>query len=410
MTARIDKYLINGYYNYERAFPRLGLLSANQGRPIFLFSERRFDLKEEKRILQKHVKEINKPFRKYDVQNYDELSVQGDSFPVNQLHKDLKIKDNRQPKEAMMNSSLPNQLRNNGISINQKEEELLEELLPYINYYRLSVFRLFVEKDNKTFTRMYEIYEFDNYLREQIWSLLVTIEIAIKTTLAYSVSLKYKNDFHEEINNGEKFEALCYIDPRIYKSKSRKNLPAMLSSYASMMLDKQDKDPSIKHHVEYYSGNIPFWVIVEHLTMGNVVTFLYHLNRSYRKNWVRSSGFSINDKWIIPWVETIQFLRNTCAHTARIYGRRFNYNPHISDSIEQNIQPSHDEYALQQLKHTLFAALCVIKEFYITFPQNEQNTWNNFLDNLNTKITNSNINLYYMGFPDNWFELLIIND
>src|SRR5699024_9880874 len=116
----------------------------------------------------------------------------------------------------------------------------------------------------------------------------------------------------------------------------------MLSSYASMILDKQDKDPSIKHHVEYYSGNIPFWVIVEHLTMGNIVTFLYNLDRSYRKNWVRSSGFSINDKWIIPWVETIQFLRNTCAHTARIYGRRFNYNPHISDSIEQNIQPSYD--------------------------------------------------------------------
>src|SRR5699024_10724008 len=120
--------------------------------------------------------------------------------------------------------------------------------------------------------------------------------------------------------------------------------------------------------------------------------------------------FSINDKWIIPWVETIQFLRNTCAHTARIYGRRFNYNPHISDSIEQNIQPSYDEDALEQLKHTLFAALCVIKEFYRTFPQNEQNTWNNFLDNLNTRIINSNINLYYMGFPDNWLELLIIND
>lgn len=410
MIVRIDKYPFHRYYNYERAFPRLGLLSANQERPIFLFSERSFNLKEEKRILHKHVKEIKKPFRKYDVQNYDELSVQGDSFPITQLHKDLKIKDNRQPKEAMINSSLPNQLRNNGININQKEEKLLEELLPYINYYRLSVFRLFVEEDNKTFTRMYEIYEFDNYLREQIWSLLVTIEIAIKTTLAYSVSLKYKNDFQEEINNGEKFEALCYIDPFIYKSKNRKNLPAMLSSYASMILDKQDKDPSIKHHVEYYSGNIPFWVIVEHLTMGNIVTFLYNLDRSYRKNWVRSSGFSINDKWIIPWVETIQFLRNTCAHTARIYGRRFNYNPHISDSIEQNIQPSYDEDALEQLKHTLFAALCVIKEFYRTFPQNEQNTWNNFLDNLNTRIINSNINLYYMGFPDNWLELLIIND
>lgn len=361
---------------------------------------------EEDKILKKHVKEINKAFKTYDIKNYDTLSVYGDSFPINKLAKDLKVKDSRSPKKAMENSLLPDQLRKSGIKVNQEEEELLKQRLPYINYYRLSVFRFFTEENNNSFTRMYEIYEFDNYLRREIWNFLTIIEITIKTTLAYSISLKYKNDFLEEIENGEKFEALCYIDPIIYKKKETKNLPEMLSNYASLMLDKQDKDPSIKHHVEYYSGNIPFWVIVEHLTLGNIVTFLYKLDRPYRKNWVRTSGFKIKDEWIIQWVDTIRQLRNTCAHTARIYGRKFNYNPHLTDDIRNNIQPSYDDESFEKLKHTLFGAFCVIKEFYQTLPDNEQASWNTFLTDLSSKISYMDINLYYIGFPDNWLALL----
>ncbi|MTC86468.1 Abi family protein, partial [Streptococcus uberis] len=142
---------------------------------------------EEDKILKKHVKEINKAFKTYDIKNYDTLSVYGDSFPINKLAKDLKVKDSRSPKKAMENSLLPDQLRKSGIKVNQEEEEFLKQRLPYINYYRLSVFRFFTEENNNSLTRMYEIYEFDNYLRREIWNFLTTIEITIKTTLAYSI-------------------------------------------------------------------------------------------------------------------------------------------------------------------------------------------------------------------------------
>ena len=42
-------------------------------------------MKEEKKVFNKLVREINKPFKEYDIKDYDQLAIHGDTFPITQL-------------------------------------------------------------------------------------------------------------------------------------------------------------------------------------------------------------------------------------------------------------------------------------------------------------------------------------
>ena len=63
--------------------------------------------------------------------------ITGRNWSPYSLHKDLTIKAKRDPKIAMENKDLPERLRESGISVSASEESVLQNLLPYINYYRL---------------------------------------------------------------------------------------------------------------------------------------------------------------------------------------------------------------------------------------------------------------------------------
>lgn len=363
------------------------------------------------------LKEINRPFRKYDVSDYQEIYVDGYTFPIKITSKELKNKGNRAPKPATLNEDMIERLEVAGVKFNCLERVEALDTLKTINYYRLSVFALYL-RDDKSFTQLFNLYKFDRFLRESINRLIPPIEVAIKTSLAYYLSTEY-----EEIkkllslDSDNKFEALVYLDRGIYKKELVRNgkVDEMLSRFSEFIASKQEKDPSIKHHVEYYSGNIPIWVLVEHLTIGDIATFITYLDRKIRKGWVRSLLEDTNDRWIIEWVKTIQFLRNTSAHCSRFYGRKFNYNPTIHPKdleklpkLYHSTEGKEAQKNLDKLGHTFFGGLLIMKRFYLTLPDFEKEHWKVFLSKLNKRINSCSADLYRIGFPENWYELLCI--
>lgn len=353
-------------------------------------------------------KDIKKPFKAHDVKEFEEIYIDGSKFPIRLTSSKLKIKGNKELKKPALIEEMVDNLKLHNITFTKEEELEALNIFKTTNYYRVSVFSRYLDDEDHSFTRLLDLYKFDNFLRESINRLIPPIEIALKTSLSYYLAANYKKLINEPI----KEEALVYLDYSLFKREfvSNGKVDEMLAHFAEFLESKQDKDSSIQHHVEYYGGKIPVWVLVEHLTFGDVATFVTYIDRSIRKQWTRYFINGINDKWIIEWIKTIQFLRNSGAHCSRFYGKMLNYNPQFTqeDFNQFSDEIRIDQVKIDKLKHTFFAGLLTIRNFYLVLPEYEQEHWNIFLNKLVQRIDKYSANLYRIGFPDNWYEILKI--
>lgn len=353
------------------------------------------------------VAQTSKPFRAYDVSSYDVLKIDGFFFPI-VARKNIRIINTQTMKKPATIKTMIERFKNQGITFTAEEEKDAEVFLISVNYYRLSVFRLYLTEDF-SFTALKELYGFDRFLREQLNILIPPVEVYIKTTLAYFLSNEYLRIYSEP---PWVEPALVYLDDRIYKDDHIGNgdVKRMLSNFVSLLSDKQDKDPSIKHHVQYYCGQIPIWALVEHLTLGQMSTFVTYLSRPLRKEWVEKYVPSASSEMIIGWLNTIRILRNTGAHCSRFYGRYYNYSPKIprEDLDDVGYENLSDEQK-DKFKNTLFAGLLILRKLYLGLDAYEKVRWNEFLKETNEKINNhSNFKLSEIGFPNNWQEVLYL--
>lgn len=120
----------------------------------------------DKRTFYLHNKESKKPFKIYDVSDFDHVYIDGNLFPIEINNEKLSIKDKRSPKPFKQHDEMIQRFVDAGITFEEEGEvELALSILPTINYYRMSVYRLFMDED-KSFTRLNQLYEFDTKLRE----------------------------------------------------------------------------------------------------------------------------------------------------------------------------------------------------------------------------------------------------
>lgn len=95
-------------------------------------------------------------------------------------------------------------LTERGLIISDKERA--NNFLSRINYYRLSAYYVPFEKskhqfkNNVYFSDIQNIYEFDKKLRNLIYEAVETIEIALRTSIAYYLVNKHNAFIHEDQN------------------------------------------------------------------------------------------------------------------------------------------------------------------------------------------------------------------
>ena len=220
-------------------------------------------------------------------------------------------------------------LRNRGVVVptNGKPKRFLEQENYYnvINGYK----DLFLVKDSNNLPVEPELYQegthfnelkalflFDRELRILLLKYLLIFENSIKTTVAYEFSKKYprKN---------------AYLDIANFVDNDPKKVLQQISILTKTIHDKVDRSGAIKHYIEEH-GEVPLWVLVNFLTMGNIANF-YNILTDSTKNIIakfytdkyrtqnKDNTFRLSSADLSACLKVANLVRNICAHDERLY-------------------------------------------------------------------------------------------
>lgn len=265
-----------------------------------------------------------------------------------------------------------------GLIVEDKEWAL--EILQRISYYRLTGFLIEYKdgenayKQGTSLRQIYKAYEFDALFRNSLLGILESLEISLRTKLAYFMAhafgpLGYQDREHFA-NEKWHSEHLEKLESEISRSAE---------SFAS-------------HYREKYRGIFPIWVASEMMSFGTLSKLYSNMHRSH-KNDFSKYYYDLDESILKSWLTCLVNVRNTCAHFARIYGRplRFPLKIHKQDR-EFISDPA-----------SMFAALMAARRIYE--PRQE---WLNFVTRLFSLIEEfaDYIDVAKLGFPEEWERAL----
>lgn len=298
-------------------------------------------------------------------------------------------------------------LNSRGISFDKPESKSdTKKRLQRIGYYNLinGYSRLFLNdvsnniyKPGTTIEEIYNLYIFDQKLRECLLHYILPIETNIKSLIAY-----YFPMHHKEHNY------LVYTNFDSSKRNSNSQITELISEIQRQIASRSN-DPSIKHYLTKY-GYIPIWVLNNILTFGTI-SKMYSLMYQRERQEI-SKTFHIPDNELESSLFYLSAVRNFCAHGNRIYCYR-SKNPYIDNDlhIKMNIsKENNSEYKYG--KRDLFAVMLILKKLL------SQTEYRKFIKQIDISIKNLEKHLNVisidqvldcMGFPVNWKTLLLNN-
>jgi Abortive infection bacteriophage resistance protein len=262
-----------------------------------------------------------------------------------------------------------------------EDEAFAKNILSNVNYYRLSAYGLTLRKDNvfntgTRFEELYALYKFDGQLRNLVLNVTSTIEITLRTKIAYYLATNYGG--------------LSYLDPSRFKNYQNYD-----DFYRIFCKEKEQQNRLlfVKHHEARYDGKMPVWVAVELFTFGMLSKFYSNLLEVDQKEIAKTLSPTdnvIDAVFFRSWMKALVNIRNRCAHYNRIYNARFQSAPRLFKE-HQNLD-----------KNTFFVILLVVGR--LVYNKTE---WEDFVICLMELIEkNPCVNIECMGFPKDWDNIL----
>lgn len=276
-------------------------------------------------------------------------------------------------------------LESRGIQI--KNRELAENYLKFIGYYRLSGYTHYFKTENDryrdgiTFEVILEHYIFDRKLRILLFDVIERIEVALKSTITSVMAERYGAFWFTKSD--------IFVD-RIGK-KSIDGASSILQDIRKATIEQKHKDTFLKHYYDTYASPElpPSWIVMEALSMGVVSRILSLLRVEERK--AIAEVFRMKERHLFSWMRSLTYVRNLCAHHARLWNRTF-----ILKAEADKQYAICREKAFHQGK--LYSQAVVIAILLgIIAPDNQ---WEQHIKELLTSFPR--VCMEDMGFPENW--------
>lgn len=279
-------------------------------------------------------------------------------------------------------------LKSRGISVADELKAI--SILQKISYYRLSAYFLPYQsvKDTfnpgTTFKQIIDTYSFDRELRLLVFDCIERIEIAIRTQIIYQMAYHY-NDSHWQDNQS------LFIKPYYNKIGIKVDPFSEFQSIISKAKTVRTPEVFIQHYLNNYSSpsNPPSWMCFELLTIGEMSNIYRGLSSKVDKKRI-ASFFDLHPTVFISWLHSLTYVRNICAHHARLWNKELAIKPELL------LNPTGDWISIPfNNNKRLFYFLCVLK--YLLLRANPGNNLKVKLENLFAKYPT--VPIKYLGIP-----------
>lgn len=284
------------------------------------------------------------------------------------------------------------------------DEARTQRHLKNISYYRLSAYMLpYRQKENEILTErfnngtswdnIYNLYLFDRKLRLLIFDAIERLEIAIRSQIIYQLSHKYNSHWQDDSSIFKPPRQKTLQDGRVVTVDIYKEV----QEHIREQLRNNKTEVFIKHYISKYETptNPPSWMSVEIMYFNHLSRICDGLKNRADLNEI-SKYFDLPPQIFCSWLHTINYVRNLCAHHARLWNRDLSIVPeklHFSKHLNWISDPD----TAQRSKIYFFCCM-------INYMLQTANPTSNFTQRMCDLLSeNKNIaNLSSMGFSPNW--------
>lgn len=306
-------------------------------------------------------------------------------------------------KEALTFDQQVAKLESRGLVFIDKENA--KRHLSNISYYRMSAYMLpFKKRDvsgkptdqfiaGTKWEDVYDLYKFDRRLRLLVFDAIERIEIALRTQVIYQLSLKYGAHWHDDVS--------LFKDPQ-YNPKTGKTYHVFhdIQEHINEQLHANKKAVFIEHYLNTYNEppTPPSWMSIELLYFSELSKICKYLkNRKDRTDISKAFGIC-DDSIFCSWLHTLNYLRNICAHHARLW----NIDVDVVPSKFYNKDLGYvwlEKAEVDTAQSTkMYYSLCLI--LFLLQTVNPNTSFRTRFKELLMKYPV--VNVGYMGFPKDW--------
>lgn len=201
------------------------------------------------------------------------------------------------------------------------DQAALLRQLQAVGYYRLcSYWHPFKLPDSTfaagtTFDTVWSYYVFDRQLRLAVMDAIERVEVAVRTALVTQLAMRYGQFAH--------------TDPRHFPS-------ALLSTHTRFVDELREEARRSKEvFVEHFRANydefpdLPVWAAAETMTFGAMFTLFKMSERRVQRD--VANRYGVAGPVLLSWLQTLNYVRNLCAHHARLWNRELAIKPVVPD-------------------------------------------------------------------------------
>ena len=237
------------------------------------------------------------------------------------------------------------------------------------------------------FNGIIDNYQFDGFLRVLVFEAVSHIEVALKSFLNYSMTIRYGT--HWYLDSSLFTDRFITPDDRGYES----NYERFIANLTKECNESRD------HYVNRYKLDFddpilpPSWMIMEILSFGTTCLLYKNiLDTEVRKE--IAINFDTIPNIFDSWLLSISYVRNQCAHHQKLIDRTYMFPPRIPQREGKRFLTA---YAIVQTD-SLYAVLCIIQNILLKL-----SVICHFKEILIDLIdANPQINLGKLGFTKDW--------
>ena len=265
------------------------------------------------------------------------------------------------------------------------EPDAAEHWLSHISYFRFKNYS-YSFKDYKnaggnyfpgtSFKTIKDLYAFDKKLRISVFDAIENIEISVKTRISNIMSGAYGPHW--------------YLDYRHFFSGRGFNHQKFLKHIKDGLL--QTSEPILQHYRKTYDPIFPpSWMLMEMITFRTLSIMFENLVPSAQKVQICNS-FNLIKRQLVSWLQCFSFIRNKCAHHARLVYSKAIFPPSLPKRENR-------KFLADDIDNTTLYAVLSCLQYMLTIC----NPTSPFKQNILSLTSEFPlINLQKLGFTPNW--------